>query len=131
MSSLLRRLRKEADGLDYEVTFEVTHHGPYLETPTLFIEIGSSEATWEAPEAGQAIARSLLNVQLSDYPVAMGIGGGHYAPRFSESSLAKKIDFGHMLPNYAFDLSDREALADMIRRGMEGSGASMAYVHSS
>lgn len=129
MSSLLRRLRTEAAGLDFEVTFEVTHHGPYLETPTLFIEIGSSEATWGDREAAQAIARSLLDVTVSEYPVAMGIGGGHYAPRFTDSSLAKQVNFGHMLPSYALDLSDREALADMIRRGMERSGASVVYVH--
>ncbi len=129
MSSLLRQLKKEAAGLDFDITFEVTHHGPYLETPTLFIEIGSSEATWGDLDAAQAIARSLMNVEVSAYPVAMGIGGGHYAPRFTESSLLKKIDFGHMLPNHAFDLEDREGLADMIRRGMEGSGASLAYIH--
>ncbi len=129
MSSLLRQLKEEATGLEFEITFEVTHHGPYLETPTLFIEIGSSEATWGDHDAAQAIARSLLNVEVSAYPVAMGIGGGHYAPRFSESSLFKKIDFGHMLPNHAFDLEDKEGLADKIRRGMEGSGASLAYIH--
>lgn len=129
MSSLLRQLKEEAAGLEFEITFEVTHHGPYLETPTLFIEIGSSEATWGDHDAAQAIARSLLNVEVSAYPVAMGIGGGHYAPRFSESSLFKKIDFGHMLPNHAFDLEDKEGLADKIRRGMEGSGASLAYIH--
>lgn len=129
MSSLLRQLKKEAAGLDFDITFEVTHHGPYLETPTLFIEIGSSEATWGDLDAAQAIARSLMNVEVSAYPVAMGIGGGHYAPRFTESSLLKKIDFGHMLPNHAFDLEDREGLADVIRRGMEGSGASLAYIH--
>src|SRR3989344_5739913 len=27
---------------DYEMTFEATHHGPYLEKPVLFIEIGST-----------------------------------------------------------------------------------------
>ncbi len=129
MTSLLRQLKKEAVGLDFDITFEVTHHGPYLETPTLFIEIGSSEATWGDRDAAQAIARSLMNVEVSAYPVAMGIGGGHYAPRFTESSLFRKIDFGHMLPNHAFDLDDKEGLADKIRRGMEGSGARFAYIH--
>ncbi len=129
MTSLLRQLKKEASGLDFDVTFEVTHHGPLLGTPTLFIEIGSSEATWGDRTAAQAIARSLVHVEVSDHPVALGIGGGHYAPRFTESCLAKKVDFGHMLPNHAFDLQDTEGLKEKIRKGMEASGTRLAYIH--
>lgn len=129
MTSLLRQLKKDAAGLDFEVTFEVTHHGPYLETPTLFIEIGSSEATWGSIDAANAIARALQSVSVAPYPAAMGIGGGHYAPRFTEASLSKKVSMGHMLPNYAIDLSDMADLGEKVRMGMEGSGARMAYIH--
>lgn len=129
MTSLLRQMKREAAGLDFEVTFEVTHHGPYLTTPTLFIEIGSSEATWGDRDAADAIARTLQNVDVSVNPVAMGIGGGHYAPRFTEASLGKKVSFGHMLPNYAFDLKDLPDLESKVRIGMEGTGARMAYIH--
>ncbi|MDW5564078.1 MAG: D-aminoacyl-tRNA deacylase [Methanomassiliicoccus sp.] len=129
MTSLLRRLKKEAEGLDFEVTFEVTHHGPFLDTPTLFIEIGSSEATWGDRGAGEAIARTLQKTEVTANLVAMGIGGGHYAPRFTEASLGKKISFGHMLPNYAIDLQNLPALAEKVRVGMEGSGARVAYIH--
>lgn len=129
MTSLLRQLKKEAAGLDFEITFEVTHHGPYLATPTLFIEIGSSEATWGSIDAAGAIARALQNVEVASCPTAMGIGGGHYAPRFTEASLGKRISFGHMLPNYAIDLGDLANLGEKVRRGMEGSGAQVAYIH--
>jgi D-aminoacyl-tRNA deacylase len=129
MTSLLRELKRQAVGLPFEVTFEVTHHGPYLETPTLFIEIGSSEASWGDQDAARAIARSLTEVPVIACPRAIGIGGGHYAPRFTEVSLAKKISFGHMLPNHALDLTDMDDLAAKITRGMERSGASLAYVH--
>ncbi|MBI0583079.1 MAG: D-aminoacyl-tRNA deacylase [Methanomassiliicoccus sp.] len=129
MTSLLRQLRREADGMGFEVTYEVTHHGPFLQTPTLFIEIGSSEESWGDPDAARAIARTLQNVEVSAYPVAMGIGGGHYAPRFTEASLGKRISFGHMLPNYAFDLKDIQALGERVRTGMERSGARLAYIH--
>jgi D-aminoacyl-tRNA deacylase len=129
MTSLLRQLKQEAAGLGFEVTFEVTHHGPFLMTPTLFIEIGSSEATWGDRGAADAIARTLQIVEVAAHPVAMGIGGGHYAPRFTEASLGKKVSFGHMLPNYAFDLGDLRDLGEKVRMGMEGSGARMAYIH--
>src|SRR3989442_130571 len=38
MTAALRGLRREATGLAYEVTFEATHHGPYLTAPTFYIE---------------------------------------------------------------------------------------------
>lgn len=129
MTSLLRELKRQAAGLPFEVTFEVTHHGPYLETPTLFIEIGSSEASWGDRDAARAIARSLTEVRVMECPRAIGIGGGHYAPRFTEVSLTKRISFGHMLPVHGFDLQDTGDLAAKIVRGMERSGASLAYLH--
>ncbi len=128
MTSLLRELKRQATGLQFEVTYEVTHHGPYLETPTLFIEIGSSEATWDDRDAARAIARSLVGVQVMECPRAIGIGGGHYAPRFTEVSLTKRISFGHMLPNHALDLKDLDDLTLKIQKGMERSGASLAYI---
>lgn len=129
MTSLLRKLREEASGMAFEVAFEVTHHGPHLTTPALFIEIGSSEETWGDRGAAQAISRTLQGVDVETYPVAMGVGGGHYAPRFTEASLGKKVSFGHMLPNYAFDLGDPECLREKIRAGAESSGARMVYIH--
>ena len=126
---MLRELKDQAIGLPFGVTFEVTHHGPYLETPTLFIEIGSSEASWGDRDAARAIARSLTEVRVVAGPRAIGIGGGHYAPRFTEVCLTKRISFGHMLPVHAFDLQDTDDLAAKIGRGMEQSGASIAYLH--
>jgi D-aminoacyl-tRNA deacylase len=129
MTSLLRQLGREANGLDFEVTYEVTHHGPWLSTPTMFIEIGSSEATWGDREAARAIARAITSVKVTEGPVVMGIGGGHYAPRFTEVALGKKVSIGHMLPGYAFDPNDLEDLGRKVIKGMEGSGARSAYIH--
>ena len=38
MTSLLRNMQVHAEGLGYQISFEVTHHGPSLGTPTLYIE---------------------------------------------------------------------------------------------
>ncbi|MGI0149364.1 MAG: D-aminoacyl-tRNA deacylase, partial [Thermoplasmata archaeon] len=46
MTAALRGLRNEGKGLGYEVTFEATHHGPYLTAPTFYIEQGSTEREW-------------------------------------------------------------------------------------
>lgn len=129
MTSLLGEVRRNAEGLPFEVAFEVTHHGPFLSRPTLFIEIGSSEATWGDKDAAAAIARSLLDVDVQRHPVAIGIGGGHYAPRFTEVALSRKVSFGHMLPAYAMDLADPDGLRQRIEMALRVSGAGMAYVH--
>lgn len=130
MTSLLRRLRIEAVGLPFEVSFEVTHHGPFLEKPTTFIEIGSDESMWGNRDAARAIASSILNVDEIRCPVAIGIGGGHYAPRFSEVVATKKVSFGHMIPNYFIETADEQTAVKYIRMAVERtSGVKSAYIH--
>ncbi len=129
MTSLLRQLKNEASDLDFEVAFEVTHHGPYLETPTLFIEIGSSEETWGSERAAEALASSLLKVEVLEAPRVIGIGGGHYAPRFTEVCLTKKVSFGHMVPNYALDLGNEAGTKESFRMALEKTGTKRAYLH--
>ena len=87
----------------YDVSFEATHHGPYLETPTFYIEIGSDKEQWKDEKAGAVIAKIVMDLEgLSEkkYPVIVCIGGGHYAPRFTELALEKKVSIGHMVPGW-------------------------------
>jgi D-aminoacyl-tRNA deacylase len=112
MSSALRALYREKKklGLGDQTTYEVTHHGPYIEIPSFFIEIGSNESRWDVQDLGRAISRTLLSDDLRDpdlgLKVAIGIGGGHYAPRFTDRAMRKKFDFGHMIPDYILEKAD-------------------------
>lgn len=114
MTHLLRLIAKNLQKTDltYKVCYEVTHHGPYLQTPTVFVEVGSTEIQWQQKEPATIIATSLLEMLPShqneddfpkDIPVLIGIGGGHYAPRFTEIALQKNVAFGHMIPTYKID----------------------------
>ncbi len=114
MTHLLQLIKKnlQPTHLKYQVCYEVTHHGPFLKIPTLFVEVGSTEIQWQQKEPASLIASSLLELLAkyhyeeeypNDIPVLLGIGGGHYAPRFTEVALAKKIAFGHMIPTYQID----------------------------
>jgi len=105
-SELLRALDARARHHAYagEVTFEVTHHGPLLSTPACFLELGSSEAQWGDPLGARLVAASFLDVvsrALPQRPIAIGLGGGHYGPRFTEAVLTRGIHFGHMIPTHA------------------------------
>ena len=125
---LLRLMKKNAEQskLYHKVCFEVTHHGPYLDTPTIFAEVGSTEEEWKKKEPANVVAKSLLELLENyhyeedfpdDIPVLIGIGGGHYAPRFTEVALAKKVAFGHMIPTYQIEGGniDDEILEKTIR----------------
>lgn len=130
MTSTLRSLQKGAHGLPFQVSFEVTHHGPYLETPTMYIEIGSDEKNWENLEAAQAIASALIESEVTRAPRVIGIGGGHYAPRFTEVVVAKKVSFGHMIPNHSIDTADDETMKKVILMALgKSAGAKLVYIH--
>ena len=114
MTALLRLINNnlKETTLKYQVCFEVTHHGPYLETPTLFVEVGSTENEWNNPQPAKIIAKSLIELlkkyryeeNFSDeIPVLVGVGGGHYAPRFTDVVFEKNAAFGHMIPLYQLD----------------------------
>jgi D-aminoacyl-tRNA deacylase len=114
MTHLLRLINTtlQKTDLSFKVCYEVTHHGPFLKIPTLFAEVGSTEEQWQQKEPAEVIATSLLELfsqyhyeehYPKDIPVLLGIGGGHYAPRFTEIALQKKVAFGHMIPSYHID----------------------------
>ena len=44
----------------YEATLEATHHGPYMEKPVLFVELGSNEKHWGDKNGGLLVAKSLM-----------------------------------------------------------------------
>ena len=128
MTTALRRLRDHARGLDYPVSFEVTHHGPALLTPAFFIEIGSGEGEWRDPAAGAAVAAAVHDVMrcVDVSPVVLvGVGGGHYAPRFTDLAVGRRVSFGHMVPSYHMEAFD----AGMLGRAIAASGADGVYVH--
>ncbi|HYR80885.1 MAG TPA: D-aminoacyl-tRNA deacylase [Thermoplasmata archaeon] len=126
MTAALRGLRKEARGLPYNVTFEATHHGPYLTTPTFYIEQGSTETEWADVAASRAIARVLLALEPVDAPIAIGLGGGHYVPRPTDLALQRRIAFGHLLAAYALEGASANAIDQAVERT---EGATLAYLH--
>jgi D-aminoacyl-tRNA deacylase len=126
MKSILAEMKRlaEGKGLKYDVTLEVTHHGPTeLSVPSLYAEIGSTETQWKDPDAGEVAAKAILSVSLDKVPVALGFGGGHYAMRQTGLLLETDISFGHNFPKHQLEFVD-EAL---IMQAVEKSNADFAY----
>lgn len=139
MAHLLRRIKAHSSqqAMPHQVCFEVTHHGPATLAPTLFVEVGSNQEEWEKRKPAEIIASSLLDT-LSGYhyesdlpkdiPVLIGLGGGHYAPRFSDLVFAKNVSFGHMIPNY--QVNDGNINSDIIKQAIERTpNCQGCYIH--
>jgi len=126
MKSILMEMKRLAEQKDlkYDVTLEVTHHGPTeLLVPSLYAEIGSTEVQWKDPEAGEVAAKAILSVSLEKVPVAIGFGGGHYAMRQTGLLLETGISFGHNFPKYKLEFVDES----LIKQAIEKSKADFAY----
>ena len=125
MTDALRRLAAGA-APGYAATFEATHHGPYLETPTFYAEVGSGEGAWADAKAAAVLARTVLAVSDAGDPVAIGVGGGHYMPRIVDVALARRVSFGHLVPSHALDPPNYGALERAVERTKD---ARLVYFH--
>ena len=130
MTDALRRIVQRNDMPENQLCFEVTHHGPWLGKPTFFIGVGSVQEQWENKHAAEILAHVIDELDPEPgYPTAVGMGGGHYAPRFTEVALNFKVNFGHMLPNYQMEGRDDEDIVRMLRLACEASDTKLVYLH--
>ncbi|MBA7634506.1 hypothetical protein ES703_42092 [subsurface metagenome] len=103
---------------NYSITLECTHHGPLINKPCIFIEIGSTENEWKDRKAAFVIAKTISEI-IKDFKenpyneVAIGIGGPHYCPNFNKIQLKSNIALSHIIPQYVLPLKEemiKEAL---------------------
>jgi D-aminoacyl-tRNA deacylase len=113
--------QKERLKLDYKVSYECTHHGPSLDVPTMFVELGSTLTQWEDLEAAEAVAHAAMAAvhRRTDFPAVLGIGGPHYNEKFTKLALNTKAAFGHIIPKYAVQKIDAGILRQCIQRTVE------------
>jgi len=118
----LSRFKTQAS-IDYDVSYECTHHGPSLNVPTMFVELGSSPQQWSDLKAADVVAQATVEAvskfQVTPQTGVLGIGGPHYNPRFTQMALGNEAVFGHMIPKYALPLIDPEMLQQCVDRTME------------
>ena len=120
MFRTMRKIAIEASlDKEYDITLEATHHGPLLNSPTLYLEIGSDEARWSDSRAARVWAQTISiclgmseDTQQREWPgegdVMIGLGGGHYAPRHKAIISETEVWVGHILANYAIVFEGQE-----------------------
>jgi D-aminoacyl-tRNA deacylase len=120
--SAFHELTRQAEKLDYEVTVEATHHGPLIDKPCMFIEIGSSEEQWRDERAAVIIAKTIMSVlpeRDKVYPTVMVLGGGHYNQVANKILSRTGYAVGHICAKYALGSLTKEMLEQAVERSVE------------
>lgn len=105
---------------EYSVTMEVTHHGPLINKPCLFIEIGPRESEWTDRRAAFVIAKT-IDEAIKEYhenpynEVAVAIGGPHYCPSFNKIQSNSNVAISHIISKNVFPLT-REMVEEAIQK---------------
>lgn len=102
MVSVLRGLQERGAAVGLPATYEATHHGPLLGLPAFFVEVAVQGD--RAPSASEVavVASAIEGARpASGERVALAVGGGHYAPRFTDLAMGRRFAFGHILSRHA------------------------------
>ncbi|MEM2110122.1 MAG: D-aminoacyl-tRNA deacylase [Candidatus Odinarchaeota archaeon] len=105
----------------YRVSYEVTHHGPTFPKPTMFVEVGGSPAQWKDIEAADIVSHAIIEVLSKEFisgEISIGVGGGHYAPSFTQITLEKDFTIGHIIPKYKLDNIKREVFVKTVNSNL-------------
>jgi D-aminoacyl-tRNA deacylase len=102
---------QEHDLRDYQVTLECTHHGPLIEKPCIFIEIGATETEWADRRAAFVVAKTINQIidEFKPNPyneIAIAIGGPHYCPNFNKIQLNSNVAISHVISEYSLPLTE-------------------------
>lgn len=121
MKEALRKIDGIYGGDEFDISQECTHHGPAIDKPCLFIEIGSTEAEWTRHDAGEFIANVVNYLCMnkpSKYKEVMVIGGGHYSQAGTKLMSRTEYAAGHICPKHALEHLDE----DMLKQAIEKNG---------
>ena len=112
----------------YETALEATHHGPFIEKPALFIEIGSAEKEWADESNGAIIAGTIIDsiknndkiaYSKNNDKIAIWLGGTHYCNNFVKIAQRKNIAFSYICPKHSLAKLDKNLLGEAIRKTEE------------
>ena len=113
---------------EFALDIEVTHHGPTtLQNHAIFMELGSSEKEWEIEQAGNLVARAIIEtcfnyieIKQNEYTkVGIGFGGTHYAPQFRKLIEQKNVAVSFICPKYYIQELDKKMIEQMIYNTLE------------
>ena len=126
--SYLKKLWENKDDFsEFQITIEATHHGPtFLDKPSIFIEIGTTEKQWNNVSLCESVARLVLEVMNNKnktYPFAICFGGTHYPAKFTSMLLKGEYALGTVVPKHALEFLDAELFSHILERNQGATAA--------
>ncbi|MFQ6010930.1 MAG: D-aminoacyl-tRNA deacylase [Nitrososphaerales archaeon] len=108
----------------YQIVLEPVHHGPTsLHRPTLFVEIGPSEAEWNDLDACKTVALCVKHLVTSKpqlcEKVGIGFGGTHYSTKFTDLIINSDIALGPVAPKYHLPDMNGQMVKQMVAKSIE------------
>ena len=144
-NNLINNKSNDIDAINHELGYEVwnepTHHGPFCDTPCVFLEIGATKETWYDKNAAKIAANAIINIlklsfkynennnentcgekcseyngeyKNNEYKNAIYLGGLHYSDKVRRIILESEYAIGHICPKYSLELLDCDMLNQMI-----------------
>ncbi|MDA4130470.1 MAG: hypothetical protein OK457_06840 [Thaumarchaeota archaeon] len=111
---------KERINKDYGITIEATHHGPTsLDSPVLFVELGSTEIQWADMETAGVIANAVVSAirdETAYGKCAIGIGGTHYPQKLTQLIIESEFALGPVVPKYALEFFSRTLIDQILKK---------------
>lgn len=117
IKALYLELMKHSTG--HEVTLEQTHHGPCINKPCLFIEIGCMLEHWQDEGLGKIIAGTIMHVlerPVKRCKTALFLGGGHYNIGANKVMERTDIAVGHICAKFLLGELTREKVKEAMQR---------------
>ncbi|MEM3928939.1 MAG: D-aminoacyl-tRNA deacylase [Candidatus Korarchaeum sp.] len=123
MKEYLIAANKRAGEIGYWVGFEPTHHGPTLDLPTAFLEIGCDERAWSDEEGLRVASESILEAIESwrdgKFIAAVAFGGPHVNEHFTKVELLTRFAIGHAVRKLDAEWVDERMVRQAIARSVE------------
>jgi D-aminoacyl-tRNA deacylase len=109
---------------DYEISIEATHHGPTsLQSPIVFVEIGSTAIQWADTNAASILCDAILDVIATGFrscdKVGIGLGGSHYPAKFNKLLLESEYGLATIAAKHNLNLVDHYMLEQMSSKSIE------------
>jgi len=123
MKEAIKKITSLYNGDEFEITMECTHHGPAINKPCMFIEIGSSEEEWNRKDAAEVIAGVVNYIIMNPVKRCKSVavlGGGHYNQVATKLMLNSEFSVGHICPKHMLAELDEKLLSEMVEKNGEG-----------
>jgi D-aminoacyl-tRNA deacylase len=127
MKEALKKISELYKGAEFEIIQESTHHGPFMEKPCMFIEVGSSAEEWARTDTCSVIANTitcLIESKIKKYPEVVVLGGGHYNQVATKLMLNSNYAVGHICPKHFLS----ELTPALLRQAIEKNGSNFEFV---